>query len=135
MLREKSIEQMIPYRVYRDLLSPPDAIFVLLAHMESLYARRGVDVRPLRAASLRYAAWLKEERTALRRKRVVVAPSDPFPLTRILTEKFCELAASREALARLLRNERLAELVGELARPDRVFDYDSLKVASERRGV
>ena len=87
MLRSRGIPQMIPHSIYRDLLSPADSLFVLFCHLQSLFALRGVDTRPLKAATDRYAAWLKAERTALRRKRIKSAGSDPFPDTRILADK------------------------------------------------
>ncbi len=121
---------LIPHSLYRELLSPPDALFVLFCHMQTLYAARGVDTRPLKGATDRYAAWLSENRTELRRKRVRLAPSDPFPLTRILTDRLRELASSDGArLSALLGNERLARLASAIVAREEIFDYRSLSLS------
>jgi hypothetical protein len=133
LLRSRGIAQMIPHEVYRELLSSPDSLFVLLCHMESLYSSRGVDTKPLKKSVARYADWLKEERTALRRKRIKPLESDPFPITRILGEKLDSLCTSNngnagEGIARLLGNEKLATLVSAVVREKAVFDYPSLSI-------
>lgn len=133
ILRSRGISRMIPHRVYRELLSAPDSLFVLLCHMETLYASRGVDTKPLRAATARYAEWLKAERTALRRKRFKPLEGDPFPITRILTETLDALCAdtsiaNRTSLADVLGNEKLARTISAIVRDRAVFDYPSLSI-------
>ena len=140
------MSQLIPHRIYRELVSPPDSLFVLFCHMQTLYAARGVDTRPLRSATDRYAAWLSEERTALRRKRIKVVSSDPFPLTRILTEKLADLCGGSirvngdkgappsgndpDGLSRLLGNEKLARLAAGIIAGGACFDYSTLAPVS-----
>ena len=132
ILRARGMPQMIPHALYRELLSPADSLFVLFCHMENLFAMRGVDTRPLHAAAERFAEWIKEERSALRRKRVTVVPSDPFPVSRILDEKFAALCASPASLERVIGNEKLAQLGAEVAR-GAVFDYASLALKLPHR--
>jgi len=124
--REAGMPQLIPHAVYRRLLSPPDAVHVLLSHLASLYDLRGVDTRPLRAASARYADWLARERTALGRARLPYGPSDPFPVTRLLSERLAALAAA--GLAGLLDNERLAALLAPVILEGAAFDYPTLRL-------
>jgi hypothetical protein len=124
-LSRARIPQMIPHSVYREILSPPDSLFILLCHMETLYAMRGVDTRPLKDATKKYAEWLSKERTALRRTRLPVVESDPFPLTRVLTERFSALA-SGDGFAELTGNAKLATLVREVSVEKKVFDYSTL---------
>jgi hypothetical protein len=129
--RQFGLAQRIPFSVYRRLLSKPDALFVLFCHMEHLYSLRGVDTRPLRAATDRYARWLSGERTALRRKRIPVVSSDPFPLTRILDERFGDLltgTGGERSLAAILENDRLASLASAVLKDGADFDYGSLAV-------
>jgi hypothetical protein len=126
LLAERAIPSMTPHGVYRDLLSRADGLFVLLCHMENLYARRGVDTGPLKRATGTYAGWLKAERTALRRKRTPVAPSDPFPLTRALDERLAELCAG-DGFAALIGNNRLAALARAIVVEGKTFDYTELK--------
>lgn len=129
LLRKRKIPGLIPHSLYRSLLSAPDALFVLYCHMQKLYALRAVDVRSLEKATDRYGAWLAAERTKLRRKRLPVLPSDPFPVTRILCEKLnelCEAPAAKESLDTVLGNKRLAALSREIILKNKVFDYSDL---------
>ncbi len=120
-VRERGLAQLVPHRVYRNFLSVPDAAFVLLCHMQTLYKHRGVDTRPLSEATDRYASFLKDERAALRRKRIEANPLDPFPITRALTERM-------EGLRSILKNDRLSDLLEQALRKDAYFDYTSLSV-------
>lgn len=119
------IPPMIPHNQYRELLSPPDSLFVLFCHMQDLYTKAGVDIRPLTQAAGRYADWLKTERTALRRGRIPVCCSDPFPVTRILEEKLFDLLEKNEAagFASLTGNRRLTELARKITVDGQIFDY------------
>ena len=94
-LRERSIPAMPPLSLYRDLLSLPDALFVLLCHMQGLYNLRGVDTRPLKAATDRYADWLRTQRKALRRRRADARQSGqaPFWRTSLLEERLKALCS------------------------------------------
>jgi len=128
-LVERGMPQLIPHRVYRELLSPPDSLFVLFCHMQSLYSARGVDTRPLKAATKVYADWLSAERTALRRKRITLVPSDPFPVTRALTDKLACLCET-DRFASLIGNEKLARLASQIIAGGGYFDYPTLTVLS-----
>ena len=132
-LSRRGVPQMIPHRVYRNLLSPPDALFVLLCHMQDLYAMRGIDIRPLKSATDRYAAWLKAERGTFRRKRIPIVSSDPFPITRALTEKLQDLCRipdddKKSKFAELCGNERLARLAAKIVIKNNEFDYANLTI-------
>ena len=124
LVRARGLPTMIPHGVYRELLSPPDALHVLFCHMQSLYAARGVDVRPLRAATGRYADWLTAERAALRRSlgrsRAPSLLPEPFPVTVALTERLRDLSG-------VIGNERLAGLAADIVDAGRVFDYTTLR--------
>ncbi len=151
ILREEAMPAMIPHGVYRDLLSVPDALFVLLCHMQSLYAERGVDTGPLKAATERYGGWLAEERKALRRKRLPEGSrnaesaglfgdlnqdgptGDPeasgipkagrFPITEALEGRLRE-----RPFADVCGNERLGALMDRLISENGVFDYPTLSL-------
>lgn len=127
-LDARGTPRLVPHSIYRDFLSAPDSLFVLLCHMATLYAARGIDTRPLSAALTRYADWLKGERAALRRSRVKTAPSDPFPLTRVLAERLADAASSTgpRSLESILGNERLARFARSVVAEGAVFDYASL---------
>ncbi|HQL32116.1 MAG TPA: radical SAM protein [Treponemataceae bacterium] len=129
MVRTRGMSQMIPHRVYRSLLSAPDSLFVLFCHMQNLYQMRGVDTRPLKAATDRYAEWLGEARTALRRKRGAGSFPGTFPVTGELTERLLELSATGN-LSLILRNDRLTALASEILNGGVYFDYPSLSIVS-----
>lgn len=118
--------QMVPHRIYREMLSSPDSLFVLFCHMQSLYRARGVETRPLASATERYAKWLSENRTALRRKRIPQVSSDPFPLTRILEEKLRDLCFEPSRFEAVCGNAKLAELAAAVVTGGKIFDYPAL---------
>jgi len=92
--------------------------------MQSLYAARGIDVRPLREATDRYADWLTAERAALRRSygrsRAPSLLPEPFPVTGALTERLRDISG-------VIGNERLAALASDVVAGG-VFDYAALRV-------
>jgi len=122
--------RMVDHRVYRELLAAPDSLFVLFCHMRSLFADKGVDTRPLAAATDRYAKWLSENRTALRRKKIPRVSSDPFPLTRILDEKLRDLCADPAKFAAVCGNARLSRLAAAVVNDGSHFDYTELALRS-----
>ncbi len=145
-LDEACIPTKIPHSIYRELLSPPDAVFVLLCHMAELYANRGVSTTRLRKSLDRYSEWLANERTALRRRRVRPCPTDPFPLTRVLTERLVGLASEArgrraepakpetglsqaKSLGDIIDNERLSRFLEDVILNGAVFDYSRLSLA------
>jgi DNA repair photolyase len=132
-LVNRHMPQMIPHNVYRELLSPPDSLFVLFCHMQDLYRQRGIDIGPLKKAAGMYAEWLRVELSALRRKRFRSTAADPFPITRILSEKLIRLCSPDKSgesdFTRICGNERLARFVQEIILEKKYFDYSSLSLA------
>jgi DNA repair photolyase len=137
-LSGRRMPQMIPHRVYRELLSPPDSLFVLFCHMQDLYSQKGVDIQPLKKATSLYADWLKAERSALRRKRVRATASDPFPITRILSEKLAHLCSldkdDGNDFTKICGNERLARLAREIISNKKCFNYPTLSLEAQQPG-
>ena len=133
-LIKAGIPPMIPHSQHCKLLSPPDSLFVLLCHMQELYSKAGVDIRPLAQASARYTDWLKTERTALRRRRIPVCCSDPFPVTRVLEQKLFDLLEKDKAagFASLTGNRRLTELARKIIVDGQTFDYCRLSAGQSQ---
>jgi len=125
-LEKQPMPQMIPHRIHRELLSLPDSLFVLFQHLRSLYSMKGVDTRPLVKASALYGGWLKENRMSLRRKRIAPLASDPFPVTRILTEKLAGICGTQDGFGVLCGNPRLGRLVSSIVNEGVCFDYPTL---------
>jgi DNA repair photolyase len=108
----RNMPQLIPHRVYRELLSPADSLFVLFCHMGHLYDMRGVDTKPLKSAVDRYADWLRTERAALRRKRATES-GVRFPVTEALTKKLEELCGKKTESAATQRIDAPLDLFGD----------------------
>ena len=140
-LARSGMPARIPWTVYKELLCPADSLFVLLCHMQELYSARGVNIRPLKAATDRYAEWLRKTRASLRRdKKLLQQPNFPVSrrLTSLLQGKRSEdlpLLQSLEendmaaSLGAILQNERLAALCAGLLNGSHDFDYCSLQVS------
>ena len=127
------IPTRVPHSIHRELLSPPDSVFVLLCHMAELYAQREVSTARLKKSLDRYARWLADERTSLRRKRARACATDPFPVTRELTDRLVSLArgsglSSEKSLDTLLDNARLASFLREVILEKKTFDYPTLSL-------
>ena len=127
LMAASGLPALPPEHMHRDLLCRADSLFVLFSHMQTLYRQRGVDTRPLQAATDAYGQWLRETRSSLRRKRIAVLPDDPFPLTHILDERLAELCAG-DGFAQVCGNEKLARLARSIVIDGRHFDYTSLQL-------
>ena len=60
--------------------SPPDSLFVLPCHMQTLYAnKRWIhDTHSLKEVTGRHGSWFKENRSEFRRKRIPLLGVGPF---------------------------------------------------------
>ena len=117
----RSLPWMLPHASVRRLMEPHDELVVLFSQMGELYRERGVDTRPLRQAALRYDAWLKERRTAFRRRRSL----PPGWLAVSL-----EQAAKSGELARILANPKLARFAERVILERALLDPVTLRLQS-----
>ncbi len=142
-LRDCGIPSLISHAIHRRLLSPPDSLRVLFCHMVELYAQRGIDTAPLRAALLRYDSWLSSLRAQSRRKRRRAAGDDLFgnqePMQAglkdipvgLVSSPLARLAAAEVAAGSLdavLDNVKLAAFARAVLCEGAVFDYPSLSL-------
>lgn len=118
IMKERFMPFLLPHRVYRTMVPDYEALHILFSHMRELYGAAGTDTAPLRAASDRYALWLKEERSHLRRRRSLSGEWIDF--------RFRELFGSGE-LENVLQNRKLSAFCREL-QEGAVFDYPSLSL-------
>ncbi len=144
-LTAAGIPQMIPCRIYSKMLALPDSFAVLFSHLQGLYDARGVNTSRLKSAAGLYRRWLKEERTALRRRKFPPVASDPWPITRILSERLLQLLRTdnsgsppadgapqgESGFAELCGNSKLAALCARLAPDGADFDYSALKLRAD----
>ena len=127
LVAESDLPSLPPPSVYGDLLGVADRLFVLFCHMQTLYRIQGVDIRPLRAATTAYGNWLKDERSALRRRRTGDASDEAYPVTHKLDQRLAEMCASDE-FAQVCGNAKLARLARAVVIDGREFDYRSLRL-------
>jgi DNA repair photolyase len=145
ILAEESMPGLMPHAIHRRLLSPPDSLFILFCHMAELYSRRGIDSRPLRAATDRYAAWLAGLRAKARRGKFrkaelslpglfdsgnEPASAPPDGPSRSLAESPVTLLArsglDSGELARVIDNPKLHEFARRVLAEGAIFDYLNL---------
>lgn len=117
----RSLPWMLPHAGLRRLMEPQDELAVLFSQMGELYRERGVDTRPLRQAALRYDAWLKERRTAFRRRRTL--PTEWLSAS-------LEQAAKSGELGRILANAKLARFAERIILERALLDPVTLRLQS-----
>ena len=115
---DAGVSPLIPHRIYRDRMPLYDELYVLLLHMADLYDWRGIATGPLREATGRYAAWLRERKREFNRKRKMRQGELEDELRLLLRDG---------GSMRILGNRKLNAFLREVALERRVFDYVSLK--------
>lgn len=111
---------LLPHALYRGRVPLYDELYLLLQHMTELYSARSVPVAGLKSAARRYAEWLLMKKRIFNRKRSLRQED--------LEEETRTLFAAGDAPA-LLKNEKLACFLREVALERRVFDYLSLTLS------
>ncbi len=108
----------LPHSKLRRMVPSYEALHILFLQMAELYGERGVDVRPLKAASARFTEWLRAERVRFNRTRSL----DGAWLSRC----FAGLMDS-EGWEELLGNARLAAFARDIVLGGMEFGYATLK--------
>ena len=121
IMRERAMPFLLPHRLYRSMVPGYEALHILFSHMKELYRAAGVETGPLNSASERYAQWLKEERSVMRRRRSLSGEWIDF--------RFRELFRTGE-LEKLLQNRKLSAFCRQIQEGAQ-FDYPSLSLVSE----
>jgi DNA repair photolyase len=103
----------LPHRILRRIVPAYEALHILFLQMAQHYAERGVDTRPLKAASTRYAEWLRAERIRFNRSRSLDGAW--------LSRTFRSLIDS-ERWEALLVNGRLAAFARDIVLGGKEFD-------------
>lgn len=120
VLSEFGLPWTLPHAVYAKMLSPHDALRVLLRDMAELYAAKGIPVRALVASADRYDQWLTGIRGQFRRRRSL---DDGW-----LTDRFLNAVELGE-LDTVLDNGKLAAFCRETVLGGKRLDYLTLKLA------
>lgn len=112
------IPWLVPHHVYKNQFPLYDEIYILLNHMQSLYARDGVDISPLNAGLKNYTDWFLEEKKRFNRRRNLDQS--------YLEEKLISLIRFNQ-FEEIIGNEKLTEFIKEIVIDRKTFDYMELK--------
>ncbi len=118
--RDTGVPFLLPHALYRGCVPLYDELYLLLQHMAELYSARGVPVAGLKSATRRYADWLLMKKRIFNKKRSL-RQEDLEEETRALFGS----GGSQD----LLKNEKLAGFLREVALERRVFDYLTLSLS------
>ncbi|MCI0514358.1 hypothetical protein L0128_14170 [candidate division KSB1 bacterium] len=123
LLAQYALPCPIPHTIYHGKLTFYDEIFVLLYHLQELYARKGVNTFRLRESTRRFVAWLSAEKKFFNRHRKL-----PY---QVIEERLKGLIMSGQ-IATLLNNPKLAHFLYQLLTEQAIFDYQTLKLTVDR---
>lgn len=122
LLDEYGFAPAIPHRFFRNRIPIYDEIHILLHHMQSLYAAKGINVARLNLGQKRYDRWLIEEKRVFNRRRSLPALH--------VDDRLREVLENGE-LALLLANERLTAFIRDVTLKRQVLDYKTLLLTAE----
>ena len=114
------IPTLIPHYIFKNKLPVYDEISVLLNHMGSLYAQRGIAIGPLRKATDAYTAWLIEEKKKCSRQR---------NSGHLILEKSVRYMIESGAIDKHLGNAKLSAFIREVVVEGKTFDYCTLALS------
>ncbi len=122
LLEEYGFAPAIPHRLFRNRMPIYDEVHILLHHMQSLYAAKGINVARLNLGQRRYDRWLIEEKRVFNRRRSLPAEH--------MDDRLREVLENGE-LALLLANDRLTAFIRSVALERQVLDYKTLLLKAE----
>lgn len=118
---EAELPFLLPHACYRSRLPLYDEIHLLLQHMAELYQARRVSTEALVGATGRYADWLLQKKRVFNRRRSLTQEG--------LEEETRALFAGAGG-PDLLKNEKLAAFLRQVAIDRKIFDYTSLSLSA-----
>ncbi len=108
-----------PHYLYKGKMPVYQEIYLLLAHMKSIYRRRNINIEKLNLAFEKYTEWINEQKKYFNRRRSLHANYIDEQLKFMLTcEQFDEI----------IRNEKLIQFLKDVIIKDKEFDYKTLKL-------
>lgn len=114
------IPPVVPHRIYQGQLHLYDEVNVLLHHMVELYTARGTNTGRLKTGLRGYMEWLGGRKTHYNRRRSWRYEDLDAELTDL-----CR-GIGEPSLAGVVRNDRLADFVSQVALDRKTFDYVEL---------
>lgn len=122
LMEELSIPCPLPHSVFHHKLALYDEIFILLNHLQELYARKDINTSRLQKSIKLYTTWLLDEKKYFNRHRKIAYQS--------LEEKLKQLIIDGK-LGQIIENKKLNEFLKSVVIEDQVFDYRQLKLVSQ----
>jgi len=120
---EAGVPFLLPHACYRGRLPLYDEIHLLLQHMAELYRARRVPTESLVSATVRYGDWLLQKKRVFNRRR---------SLTQEGLEQEARVLFGGAGGTDLLKNEKLAAFLRQVAMDRKVFDYTSLSLSAAK---
>ena len=117
-VRASGIPFLVPHGIFAPRLHLYDSLQVLLAHMDEIYASRGVATKELQSARRRYVDWICDRKRFYNRRR-------NYPFTELDEELI--RAASDGTLRSVLENDKLLGFVRRVL-SGAIFDYAEVEL-------
>lgn len=122
LMEEFSISCPLPHFIFHHKLALYDEIYILLNHLQELYARKDINTARLQKSIKLYTTWLLNEKKYFNRHRKIAYQS--------LEEKLKQLIIDGK-LVEIIENKKLNEFLKSIIIEDQVFDYRQLKLVSQ----
>ncbi|MBN2088164.1 radical SAM protein [candidate division KSB1 bacterium] len=119
LIEEFSIPCPLPHFIFQHKLALYDEIYILLNHLQELYARKNINTSRLQKSIQLYTTWLLDEKKYFNRHRKIAYQS--------LEEKLKQLIIAGK-LGQIIENKKLNEFLKSVVIEDQVFDYRQLKL-------
>jgi DNA repair photolyase len=111
----------LPHSLFHQKMAIYDEIYILLNHLQEIYARKNINTSRLQKSIKLYTTWLLEEKKYFNRHRKVAYQS--------LEEKIKQLIIDGK-MAQVIENKKLNEFLKSFVFEQKVFDYSQLKLVS-----
>jgi DNA repair photolyase len=122
LMEEFSLPCPLPHFIFHHKLALYDEIYILLNHLQELYARKDINTSRLQKSIKLYTTWLLDEKKYFNRHRKIAYQS--------LEEKLKQLIIDGK-LGQIIENKKLNEFLKSVVIEDQVFDYRQLKLVSQ----
>lgn len=106
-----------PHNLYRNKMPKYQEIYLLLAHMKSIYRRKGIDINPLERATNNYINWAESQKKQFNRKRSFHNEYIDEQLKFMLT---CD------QFSNIIKNDKMISFFKGIIFENKTFDYQKL---------
>jgi DNA repair photolyase len=118
-LKERSIPNFLPHKIYKGIYPAYDEVYFLIKHMKQLYKYSSTSIEPLKKADAHYKQWYLDHKSIFNRKRSMTEAELEAQLWNDLNNPASPILAY---------NQKLTSFIIKAVFGDFVFDYTSLKL-------